>query len=118
MNDIEKPLLICKLTQPISEEGFQRVREYLKNLSEKIGAEVVITESMDVSYTPPMGDLVNAIREQAAAIDNMAASLGELTAVLAEEIAGEEGKPESYLDGSKVSVDGEDDDDLEIPQPL
>lgn len=123
MTDIEKPLLICQLTEMVTDDTFARLNDHVKKLGDDIGCKVVVSShGMTMSYMPPIGDLVNAIREQAAAIDNMAASLGELTAILADDLAGdEEGPPARYLDGSPVDVPGDDDqdqDELEVPQAL
>lgn len=90
----EKPLLIIKSSRAIPINSAEQIKAYLDNLE----INCVFVGDADAQYHQPISDLVDAIKEQTAAINQLVASNIEILDQLIPEEVNEKEKPESFDD--------------------
>ncbi|WP_158138666.1 hypothetical protein [Vibrio metschnikovii] len=90
MSAQEKSLLIAKLNHPISVEKLADLQSYLSKQVKHLGIEaLVVDSSIEPEYHQPISELVEVIKSQTEAINNLVGSniaiLDELVAQVATE---------------------------------
>ncbi|WP_194665412.1 hypothetical protein, partial [Vibrio anguillarum] len=75
MKDQEKSLLIAKLNQPIPMKELKSLQEYLNDQLEKMGISVLVVDSsVEPQLHQPISALVDVIKAQTEAINNLVGS--------------------------------------------
>lgn len=85
MNAPNKSLLVVKCSRRMTDDQLIDIRQWIKPLTDKMGIEgVVIGDDLDVSVHHDLTPLVQAIGNQVAAINRLAASNEALVQAMAE----------------------------------
>ncbi|NAX17193.1 MULTISPECIES: hypothetical protein [unclassified Vibrio] len=85
MKDQEKSLLIAKLNQPMQLKELESLQGYLNNQLEKMGISVLVVDSsVEPQLHQPISALVDVIKAQTEAINNL---VGSNIAILDELVA-------------------------------
>ncbi|EKZ9178155.1 hypothetical protein RFA54_001610 [Vibrio vulnificus] len=75
MSESKKPLLIAKINQNLKLEQMNEIHEYLKNHLENLGIDLlVVNDKVEPQYHQPISELVDAIKAQTEAINQLALS--------------------------------------------
>lgn len=101
----EKGIIVLKAAGTMTAEERRQLSDYAQSVSERCGYNAVVADdSVTAHVHPPISDLVDAIRQQTAAIQQLADSNAALIHAMAEaEGMDDEGmEPPRYLDGSTL----------------
>ncbi len=101
MNEPAKPLVVLQSKSPMSLEMKERIQRAVEEM--RFANFVIVDNSIEASVHHEIQPLADAIDVQAQAINALARSVSELIAVIAEEQAGEEAPPTTYLDGTPAN---------------
>lgn len=98
----EKPLLIIKSSRAIPSDSQELVKKYLDDL----GIKSIFVGDAEVQYHQPISELVDAIKAQTEAINQLVASNIEILDQLIPENECEKERPESFddLDSSEQTL--------------
>ncbi|EGR0073188.1 TPA: hypothetical protein NIK62_000156 [Vibrio cholerae] len=105
MSESKKSLLIAKINRNLKLEQMNEIHEYLKYHLENLGIDLlVVDDKVEPQFHQPISELVEAIKNQTEAINNL---VGSNIAILDELLAQGEAEPNEL-----------DDDLLTNPQSL
>ncbi|MBJ6924422.1 hypothetical protein VYI99_13345 [Vibrio cholerae] len=91
MSESKKSLLIAKLNQNLKLEQMNEIHEYLKKHVENLGMDLLVVDAqVEPQVHQPISELVEAIKNQTEAINNL---VGSNIAILDELIAQGEAEP-------------------------